>query len=131
MGMPMWIRVFIGCVLAATISLVFTTQAAADINWHATGVNLDVVVCKNKTTDEKVRIDSDGGHVPLSGSCASLGLLWDPADNIQVKVAGIVVDLQNAGGYVRGIRTDLVECKNRSRDPQERVRVENPNVGWD
>ena len=100
----------------------------SDIRWDVIGVDLDLVVCKNKTNGQKARIDTG---VPASGSCGDLGLTWDPGDNIQVKAVGIVADdPEEAGGSVTGIIANLLVCKNRSTDPQEKVRIEDPSASW-
>ena len=99
-----------------------------DITWDVSGVDLDLVVCKNKTNGQKVRIDA---NVPVAGSCGDLGLAWDPGDNIQVKVVGTVESVADVGGSVTGIAANLLVCKNRSSDPQKKVRVEDPPSSWD
>jgi DNA-binding beta-propeller fold protein YncE len=99
----------------------------SDIKWDVTGVDVDTVVCKNKTTDQKMRIDGD---VPASGSCGDLGLVWDSGDNVQIKAVGTVESVADAGGNAKGIAPNLVVCKNRSTDPPEKVRVENPPSPW-
>ena len=104
----------------------------SDVTWGMTGVNVDRVVCKNKTTGQKARSDKT---VPALGSCGDLGLTWNAGDTIQIKAVGTVVSIANIGGSLTGITPTLLVCKNRSRiDPQtekhEKVRVENPGVPW-
>ena len=99
-----------------------------DITWDVIGVDLDLVICRNKTNGQKVRIDVS---VPASGSCGDLGLAWGPGDDIQVKVVGTVNSVADAGGTVTGIDATLLVCKNKSTDPQEKARVEDPPSSWD
>ncbi len=102
-------------------------EPAPKITWDVTGVDLDRVICTNKTNGQKMRIDED---VPASGSCGDLGLTWNPGDNLQVKVVGKVNSVTDAGGAVTGIDATLLVCKNKSTDPQEKVRVDNPPSSW-
>jgi len=102
-------------------------EPALDIKWDVTGMDLDKVICTNKTNGQKIRIDED---VPASGSCRDLGLTWNPGDNVQVKVVGTVDSVTDAGGAVTGIDATLLVCKNKSTDPQEKVRVNDPPSSW-
>ncbi len=104
-----------------------TGEGTPDITWDVTGVSLDKVICKNKTNGQKVLIDVS---VPASGSCGDLGFAWDPGDIIQVKVVGTVDSVADAGGSVTGIDATLLVCKNKSTDPQEKVRVDAPSSSW-
>ncbi len=100
---------------------------ASDITWNVTGVDVDLVVCKNKTIGQKGRIDMG---MPNFGSCADLGLAWDSGSKIQIKAVGTVTSVAEAGGSVTGIAANLVVCKNRSTDPREKVRIEDPPSPW-
>ena len=130
----MWIKHVLSIIIVATVSLAFVSQAVADITWAVRNLELDTVVCKNKTNGTKVRLDSEDGEVrvPPAGSCGELGLAWNAGDDVQVKVIGNLTDgfnLSQIGGNVQGIDTNVIICKNRTRG--ERVRQDEPDEGWD
>lgn len=100
-----------------------------EIMWDVTGWTLDLVVCKNKTNGQKVRIEGVV-NVQASGSCKDLGLAWDQGDNIQVKAVGFVDVPFVFGGVVTGIDANLLVCKIRSEEFPFKLRIENPLPSW-
>lgn len=108
-------------------------ETTREISWDVTGMALDLVVCKNKTTGQKVRLEGLGELIKVqpTGKCKDLGLAWEQGDNVQVKVVGSVMNTAAFGGIVTGIKANLLVCKIRSEEIFSRkVRIEDPSVSW-
>ncbi len=95
----------------------------------ATGITPTKIICKNKSVDpqQKVRVDGD---VPAVWNCGKMGLTSAPGDTVQVKIVGTVDAVMEVGGSVTGLTPTLLVCKNRSTEPQAKLRIEDPPSPW-